>query len=77
LGLGWGNAFKRKHRFGLLFDIGVVPQGAPRATLTASGALAANPTFQADLERERAAIEHSLRAWRLFPVLTFGTSFRF
>jgi hypothetical protein len=76
IGLGWGNPFKRKGRFGLVVDLGLVPQGGPRVRLGATGPLAGDPAFEAALTREAAELTRRLHGWRLFPVVTVGTSLR-
>jgi hypothetical protein len=75
-GLGWGNAFKRRGRFGWILDLGVVPQGSPKTTLGASGGLASDPAFEAQLTREAGELDRRLRAWRLFPVLAASVSLK-
>ncbi len=77
VGLGWGNAVNDKHRWNFAFDLGVVFQGKPEIDLTATGQLAANPDFMIELERERREIEDSIDAYKYYPVISFGVSYRF
>ncbi len=77
IGIGWGNAFGRSRRWGFLADLGVAFTGSPDVALSATGTLAADPTFRANLERERADIEEDLEDFKIYPVLSMNLYFRF
>jgi len=77
VGIGWGNAVGEDKRWRFVIDLGVVFQGSPRVSLTADGLLAADPAFQADLARERKELAEGLDAFRFYPVVAFGISYKF
>jgi hypothetical protein len=78
LGIGWGNPIAAANRLSINFDLGVVFQGAPDATLNASGGLLSDiPIFQENLRKEEVDIEEELDAFEYYPVLSLGVSFRF
>jgi len=78
-GFGWGNAFGRQGRWGVVFDLGVLHQGAPSLRVQA------NPTdpslvpagFYTDLEVERLKTEKEISEYEFYPVVNFGVSYRF
>ncbi len=72
LGLGWGN--RPGSKFGLSADLGVLYQGSPKLTLTATGAAAG---LTSDLEQERKKAESDLSNFKWYPVLSLGLYFRF
>ena len=72
LGLGWGN--RPGSKFGLSADLGVLYQGSPKLTLTATGAAAG---LSSDLEQERKKAESDLADFKWYPVLSLGLYFRF
>jgi hypothetical protein len=74
-GVGWD--WSRDGGFGMSLDLGVVSQGSPVATLSATGAAASNPTFLQDLQREELQIEEDLEDLDLVPYLSLGFVFRF
>jgi hypothetical protein len=45
--------------------------------LSASGTLASDPAFQANLAKERDEIEDDLEPFEFYPVLSLGIFFRF
>lgn len=75
-GLGWDWSRKHEH-FGVSFDLGLLDQGSPRLGLRADGLLAGDPSFDADLEAERADLEDALDGLSLFPFVTLGFVYRF
>ncbi|HEY8521695.1 MAG TPA: hypothetical protein VIN61_16615 [Gammaproteobacteria bacterium] len=75
-GIGWDWSRKR-NRFGVSFDIGVVDQGAPTVSLRASGPIATDPQFVADLEAERQELQGELDDLDLVPYGSLGFVFRF
>ncbi|HVZ30090.1 MAG TPA: hypothetical protein VG839_06820 [Asticcacaulis sp.] len=74
LGLGW--------RWGagtvdFNFEAGAYFQGKPTVTMSATGLLASQPGFQADLERERQDLQNTLNDLATYPVVTFGVGYKF
>lgn len=78
LGIGWGNAVEDDGRWSFAFDFGVMFQGAPEATLTAT---ASDPALQdqlnADIQREIDTQEEDADMLSFWPVISFGVSYRF
>jgi hypothetical protein len=58
-------------------EAGALFQGSPEATLTSNGALAADPTFRAELEKERRRIEDDLEEFEISPAVTASVRFKF
>lgn len=76
-GLGWDWSRNRR-RFGVSFDIGLVDQGLPAVRLTATGALAADPGFRADLAAEEAQLSREEGGdLDVLPFGSLGFVFRF
>ncbi|MEM9386808.1 MAG: hypothetical protein AAGA68_17240 [Pseudomonadota bacterium] len=76
VGFGWNSAFA-KRRLGVVLSAGVVFQGEPRVTLQADGAIADDPLFQQELQREQDELQEDLNDFTLYPVASFGLSYRF
>lgn len=76
-GLGLGNAVGRGRRLSFAFDLGVVFQGSPRATLSATGPLGGTPGFREDAEAELRDINDDIARFKYFPVLSIGIGFQF
>ncbi|RZU45344.1 hypothetical protein EV700_2163 [Fluviicoccus keumensis] len=86
-GIGWGNAMSGgKWYFGA--DIGVLFQGTPQASLTATGKFdktsgipgtvsASDPTFQAQLKKEEASLQDDMNNFDMYPVINFNLGYRF
>lgn len=74
---GVGLDFRFIDRIGLHFDAGVLFQGTPELALNADGAIASDPTFQAELEAERAELQDELDDFELYPVVSVGLSVNF
>jgi hypothetical protein len=77
VGIGWGNAFGQDRRWGFLSDLGVAFVGSPEVALSATGTLAGDPGFQADLAREEADLEDDLSDFKVYPVLSVSLFYRF
>ena len=77
LTLGYVHRFDVDSPWSFTIDGGLVFLRSPKTTLTASGPIASDPTFQADLEAERAAVKERLSAIRALPILAFGVQYRF
>ena len=76
LGLGWDWS-KGGSGFGVYLDLGVISQGTPVATLTASGPLASDPLFQQELAKEQDEFNAAIEDFELFPVVALGFAYRF
>jgi hypothetical protein len=69
-------------RFGFLkaefnIEAGAYFQGSPQTTLTATGLLATDPTFQTDLAREQANVADDLENFEVYPVVNAGLRWKF
>ena len=76
-GIGWGNALGEDKRWGLAFDLGVVFQGSPDADLTATGPLAANAAFLAELAKEEQQLQDEVDDYEYYPVVSIGVTYKF
>lgn len=76
-GIGYGGAFSDTSNWSFFFDLGVLFQGSPNVTYTANGPLAGNPTFQAELEKERRELEDDIDEYEYYPVLSIGVTYKF
>jgi hypothetical protein len=74
---GIGYDFRLKGKLGMSVDFGVLWQGDPIVELTADGALAGDPSFQAALEAERRELEKEMSDFKAWPVLQLGVVYRF
>ncbi|MEN6575789.1 MAG: hypothetical protein ABFD90_05545 [Phycisphaerales bacterium] len=77
IGIGFGNPLTRSGHWGFSIDAGVVFIGSPDVDLTATGTLASNPDFLADLADEEAEIEDDLDSIKICPVLSATLYYRF
>ena len=75
VGLGYGGRVASWLELG--FDAGVLYQGKPKVSLGATGAFANDPTLQADLAQQRAAIQSKINWTEWYPVLMLSALFRF
>jgi hypothetical protein len=73
-GVGWGGSAGRG--LGFTFDVGVLMQGKPNVSLSASGAAASDPTFQQDLKQQEASTENDIKGFTNYYVISFGLDFR-
>lgn len=84
-GLGWGNAVAEGNGWGFSFDLGVIFQGEAEVTLTpvipANSPINTTPgareALQILLDREERDIEGDAADYDLYPVVSFGVSYRF
>src|SRR5215467_1434555 len=76
-GIGYGRPVGSG--FSLTFDLGVVFQGTPTATLngTCTPAPACTAQFQTDLKAQEASLNDSIKNFRYFPVATIGLAYTF
>lgn len=75
VGIGWD--WSRSKRFGVSLELGLVKQGSPQASLSASSPLLGDPTFMSDLRAEELQLEESLDDLDVLPFASIGLSFRF
>lgn len=76
LTLGYGG--KLKPGFTVGFEAGVMFQGAPKMSLSASGgSLSSDPAFLEELENERAQAEDDASDFKVWPVLQLHFKYRF
>lgn len=78
LGIGWSSGRENREGLSIAFDLGVLFQGDPDIEeYYATGPLAGNPKFQAELEREVALIEDELEPYKYYPVVSLTLTYRF
>jgi len=77
IGIGWGDPMNPDKKWGFYCDFGVAFTDSPDVSLAANGTLASDPTFQANLAKERQKIEDDLEPFEVYPVLSLGIFFRF
>lgn len=75
--LGAGFDFEIAGRFGMTFDFGVLWQGDPTVTLSATGLLASDPGLLASLEAERLQLVNEAEDLKAYPVISLGFNFNF
>ena len=77
-GLGYGNAAGLDGRWHFAFDLGVMFQGKPKVSASATAAdPGLQPYLDADLAAKVADIQDQADAYQFYPVLSIGVSFRF
>lgn len=77
LGIGWGNPVSEGSNWTVSFDLGVAFMGSPSVDVSASGPIASNASFMADLEQERKDLEDDLGSFSYYPVIALGLSYKF
>lgn len=80
LGIGWGRRLKDEKGWSFSTDIGVLVQGSPKTSLSASGCTASSAVcnqLASDVARENAALSSEMRKFKLYPVLRIGVSYKF
>ncbi len=77
IGIGWGNALGKTGRCGIITDFGVAFMGSPDVDLCATGPIASDPTFRAQLAEEEKDIQDELDVFRIYPVLSISLYYRF
>lgn len=75
LGVGWDWLHEKK--VGVALDIGVLNQGAPIVSMSATGPIADDPGFRDDLAKETAELQRSLDDLDVYPYAMFGVVVRF
>jgi hypothetical protein len=76
LGLGWAKS-PGKSGFGFYFDVGILFIDAPTATFYATGPIANDPNFKANLRKEEQSINDDLSSFEFYPVIKMGFVYRF
>ena len=61
----------------IVADLGVIFQGSADVTYTANGAIANDPSFQANLAAEQASAQSDLDDYKYLPVVKVGMQYRF
>lgn len=77
VGFGYGGLLTESGDWHFFMDIGILYQGSPNLSYTATGPLASNPTFQADLEREKQELEEDIDEFEYYPVISMGIMYQF
>lgn len=77
VGIGYGGAFSDTSNWSFFCDVGVLFQGSPSVTYSATGPLAGNPAFQANLEQERKELEDDIDEYEYYPVVSLGVAYKF
>ncbi|MBU1776312.1 MAG: hypothetical protein KJ899_06695 [Gammaproteobacteria bacterium] len=84
LGVGWGNPVAKDKTWGFVMDLGVMFQGAPKVTATATCSASYATNFPADcaqMQSDVAAgatqLEEDLKDYKYYPVVSVGLSYRF
>jgi hypothetical protein len=78
IGIGWGNPITSKGRLSLMFDLGVLFTGSPNVDLSAN---ATDPALQnqlnANVAKEEADINDSVKDFKFYPVVALSLFYRF
>lgn len=79
LGIGWGNTFADNKGWGFNIDFGVMLQGESDLELSALGdpTIVNSRTFQNDIKKESDNTEDESKTLDLYPVFSFGISYKF
>lgn len=80
IGVGWGNALSTDKKWQVSADLGALWQGHPKGRLVNSGCTAAAAvctTLARDIATERVKMEADVDAYKVYPVLRAGVSYRF
>jgi hypothetical protein len=78
VGFGWDTtANNNESGFGFVFNAGVMYTGKPEVSLSSTGAISSNATFQADLAKEKREFENDIDDFQFYPVLSIGLNYRF
>lgn len=80
LGIGWGNPVAKGKGWGMTSDIGVLFQGSPKTTLTATCGTALIPSactqLQTDAATENTKLQNDLSSFKFWPVISLGISYQ-
>lgn len=76
LGIGFGKPAGGGSQLQLLADIGVVFQGKPRLSLSATNP-GNNPSLTSDVNAQREQSQHDVNKFNLYPVVSLGLAYHF
>lgn len=76
LGFGWSGRAS-KTGFSFKSDIGVMYQGSPKSTLSATGTGTSAPGFAANLAASQVQLDKDLSAFNIYPVISIGMGYAF
>lgn len=77
LGLGWSKPLGDSG-WGMGFDVGVVMMGESDVSLSATGPISSDPTFQSDLAAEEQELEGDINdSFENYPVIALGFTYQF
>ena len=76
LGLGWGNPVGATKKLGFAVDVGVMFQGSANVDMTATGVVASDSAFQADLAREELNAKDELKPYKYYPEISIGLTYK-
>lgn len=80
IGIGWGNPVAKNKGWGMTSDIGVLFQGSPKTSLTATcgPALTGAPCtqLQTDAATENTKLQSDLSNFKFWPVISVGISYQ-
>jgi hypothetical protein len=81
LGIGWGNPVAKNKTWGFVTDIGVMFQGSPQITSTATCGAALSPadcvTFQSNVAAGTDELVADSKDYKYWPVISIGLSYNF
>ena len=77
IGIGWGNPVGSDKQLGFMVDLGAMIQGSPNVTMNATGAISTDEEFKTNLDREEGKVEDDLSAFKIYPVLSIGITYKF
>lgn len=86
--VGWGNLLPRgAKRFTVPFEVGIVYQGAPKATLGLTGNVCdpgltncrsvTDPMVQSHVQTEQTKINNDINFFQAYPIISIGFGFKF
>lgn len=76
-GIGWNGPLFIGLPLAITFDAGILFQGEPNVSLQASGPIAGDGKFMADLAEEEAQIKDKIDSLKYYPVVSIGVAFKF
>jgi hypothetical protein len=76
VGFGWAKT-PVKGGFGVFADIGVLFTSSAKASLSATGPIAGDATFQSNLRTEEKKVNDDLKPLRYYPIIKIGVLYRF
>jgi hypothetical protein len=83
LGVGWGNPVAKDKGWGFSSDVGVLFQGSPNATLTATcGATASSApggcaTLQSNVAAQQASLNDTMSSYKYYPIVRIAVTYKF